>query len=66
MVFNIQPSHLQNELIALFPLKEEDFEDLYFVASDPLVWEQHPNKLRYQREVFQNFFKGALLSQGAF
>jgi RimJ/RimL family protein N-acetyltransferase len=66
MTLNWQPQHLQNELIALFPLKEEDFEDLYVVASDPLVWEQHPNKLRYQREVFQNFFEGALLSQGAF
>lgn len=66
MTLNWQPQHLQNELIALFPLREEDFEDLYTVASDPLVWEQHPNKWRYQREVFQNFFEGALLSQGAF
>ena len=66
MTLNWQPQHLQNELIALFPLQEEDFEELYTVASDPLVWEQHPNKLRYQREVFQNFFEGALLSRGAF
>ena len=66
MTLNWQPQHLQNELIALFPLQEEDFEELYTVASDPLVWEQHPNKWRYQREVFQNFFEGALLSQGAF
>jgi RimJ/RimL family protein N-acetyltransferase len=66
MTLNWQPQHLQNELIALFPLQEEDFEELYAVASDPLVWEQHPNKLRYQREVFQNFFEGALLSRGAF
>ena len=66
MTLNWQPQHLQNELVALFPLREEDFEDLYTVASDPLVWEQHPNKLRYQREVFQNFFEGAMLSQGAF
>jgi RimJ/RimL family protein N-acetyltransferase len=66
MTLNWQPQHLQNELIALFPLQEEDFEDLYAVASDPLVWEQHPNKLRYQRDIFQNFFEGALLSRGAF
>lgn len=66
MTLNWQPQHLQNELIALFPLQEDDFEELYAVASDPLVWEQHPNKLRYQREVFQNFFEGALLSRGAF
>lgn len=66
MKFNLQPEHLKNELIYLIPLKEGDFEQLYAVASDPLVWEQHPNKLRYQREVFQNFFEGAIESKGAF
>ena len=64
-MFNPQPT-LQNEFVKLVPLKEEDFEILYKVASDPLIWEQHPNKNRYQREVFQNFFKGALESKGAF
>lgn len=62
---HLQPT-LQNETIKIIPLKEEDFEKLYAVASDPLVWEQHPNKNRYQREVFQNFFKGAMESKGAF
>lgn len=66
MTFDLQPKHLQNELIKLVPLHENDFEELYEVASDPLVWEQHPNKLRYQREVFQNFFQGAIESKGAF
>jgi len=49
----------------LRPLKQEDFEILYAVASDPLVWEQHPNKDRYKREVFEIFFKGAMESKGA-
>ena len=66
MNFTIQPTQLQNQLIQLIPLKETDFEELYSVASDPLVWEQHPNKLRYQRDVFQNYFEGALQSKGAF
>jgi N-acetyltransferase len=66
MKFNLQPQHLKTDLIELLPLQEDDFEALYAVASDPLVWEQHPNKLRYQREVFQNFFEGAMQSQGAF
>nr|WP_294775195.1 GNAT family N-acetyltransferase [uncultured Flavobacterium sp.] len=65
-MFDWQPYNLENELIKLTPLEETDFEALYEVASDPLVWEQHPNKLRYQREVFQNFFEGALISKGAF
>jgi RimJ/RimL family protein N-acetyltransferase len=62
---NIQPL-LENEQVKLIPLKEEDFEALYEVASDPLVWEQHPNNDRWQREVFRNFFEGALASKGAF
>jgi RimJ/RimL family protein N-acetyltransferase len=66
MRFNIQPSHLQNELITLIPLEEVDFEDLYEVASDRLIWEQHPNKHRYQKEVFLNYFEGALQSGGSF
>lgn len=62
---NLQPT-LKNDLITLFPLTENDFEELYNVASDPLIWEQHPNKDRYKREVFKNFFEGALQSGGAF
>lgn len=47
------------------PLAADDFEQLYAVASDPLVWEQHPNKTRYQKDVFRNFFEGAMQSKGA-
>ena len=57
---------LENENVQLIPLKKEHFEELYNIASDPKIWEQHPNKDRYQREVFKNFFEGAMLSQGAF
>ncbi len=63
--FNLQPT-LENEFIRIVPLKAEDFERLYAIASDPLIWEQHPNKDRYKREVFETFFKGAMESQGAF
>lgn len=66
MTFNIQPTHLQNQFVKLVPLQETDFEELYSVANDELLWEQHPNKLRYQKPVFQNFFEGAMQSQGAF
>ena len=62
---NIQPT-LENENVKLIPLNEIDFEEIFAVASDPLVWEQHPNKDRYKREVFENFFKGAMESGGAF
>jgi len=62
---NIQPI-LENENVQLVPLKNGDFEKLFQVASDPLIWEQHPNKDRYKREVFKIFFDGAMLSGGAF
>ncbi len=64
MNFELQPT-ITNELIKISPLKKEDFDDLYKVASDPLIWEQHPNKNRYQMEVFRNFFKGAIDSNGS-
>lgn len=66
MSFNLQPSHLKSQLLQVFPLQENHFEQLYSVASDELLWEQHPNKNRYKREVFQTFFEGAIQSKGAF
>lgn len=65
MNFSIQPI-LENDYVKLIPLKENDFEQLFSVASDPLVWEQHPNKDRYKRDVFERFFEGAIESGGAF
>jgi len=59
---NLQPTHLSNEKVSLRPLAAIDFDSLYAVANDPLIWEQHPNPDRYKREVFQNYFKGALES----
>jgi RimJ/RimL family protein N-acetyltransferase len=62
----LQPEALTNELVSLVPLKQEHFESLYEVACDPLIWEQHPAKNRYKREVFAEYFNGALKSGGAF
>jgi len=64
MSFDLQPS-LEDAWIKLRPLRSEDFESLYAAASDPLIWEQHPNRNRYQRDVFANYFKGAMESGGA-
>lgn len=50
----------------LVPLNADDFEALYQAASDPEIWAQHPNKNRYQKPVFQNFFDGAIQSGGAY
>ena len=65
MSFDLQP-HLKGELIDLRPLKPEDWDDLFAVASDPLIWEQHPESDRYKEDVFKVFFREALESGGAF
>ncbi|WP_142682881.1 GNAT family N-acetyltransferase [Chitinophaga polysaccharea] len=65
MKFSIQ-SILENEQVILYPLQEEDFETLYAVASDPRIWEQHPNRDRWKKDVFRTFFDGAIQSKGAF
>jgi RimJ/RimL family protein N-acetyltransferase len=64
MSFDLQPI-LNGELLGLRPLRPEDFHDLYAVARDPLIWEQHPITDRYKEEVFQGFFREALESGGA-
>ena len=63
---NLQPTHLRNDIVQLTPLQVGDLDRLYAVASDPLIWEQHPNPTRYQRPVFENYFNGAMESGGAF
>ena len=65
MPFDLQPN-LKSELITLRPLKAEDWDDLFAVASDALIWEQHPESDRYKEDVFRIFFQDALESGGAF
>lgn len=65
MSFDLQP-YLKGELIELRPLTSEDWDDLFAVGSDPLIWEQHPESDRYKEDVFKVFFREALESSGAF
>jgi len=65
MPFELQPV-LKGELMELRPLRSEDWDDLFAVASDPLIWQQHPENDRYTEDVFKIFFKDALDSAGAF
>jgi RimJ/RimL family protein N-acetyltransferase len=64
MPFERQPI-LEGALVRLRPLRPDDFADLYAVAADPLLWEQHPVRDRYKEEVFRGFFYEALQSGGA-
>lgn len=63
MSFDLQPT-LKGTLLELRPIRPEDFRALYSVASDPLIWDQHPEPDRYTEEVFRRFFRGALESGG--
>jgi len=63
--FDLRPN-LIGELIELRPLRPEDWNDLFAVASDPLIWEQHPESDRYKEEIFKVFFREALECRGAF
>jgi RimJ/RimL family protein N-acetyltransferase len=65
MAFELQPT-LTGALLELRPLRPEDFHDLYAVASDPAIWEQHPARDRYKEDVFEGFFREALETGGAF
>lgn len=64
MVFDLQPV-LSGDLVILRPLGADDFDSLYAVASDPLIWEQHPDKTRSQPAGFGIFFRDAMDSGGA-
>ena len=61
---DLQPS-LRGELLHLRPLRSDDFDALFAVAADPLIWEQHPARDRYQPDVFRAFFDEATASGGA-
>ncbi len=64
MSFDRQP-FLKGDLVALGPLRSEDYSDLYAVAVDPLLWEQHPNRERHKPRSFDLYFGEALASGGA-
>lgn len=63
-MFELQPT-LNGKLLKLRPLQLEDYDALYQAASDPMIWEQHPNSDRYKEEVFKGYFDSAIESGGA-
>ena len=63
-MFDAQPV-LGGGLVLLRPLRSDDYDLLYAVASDPLIWEQHPARTRHEAAVFREFFDESLASGGA-
>ena len=50
----------QTEHFFLELINPNDFDALYAAASDPLLWEQHPEADRWKRFKFQRFFDGGI------
>ncbi len=50
--------------VGVRPARESDREATSEAANDPLIWEQHSDRDRYTRPVFDRFFDGALACGG--
>jgi len=57
---------LEGDRLTLRPLRADDWDALYAVASDPQIWAVHPAHDRWQEPVFRAFFDDALASGSAF
>lgn len=56
---------LIGERLLLRPLRRDDWDALFTVASDPAIWAIHPQPNRWQEPVFREFFAAALDRGGA-
>ena len=62
---DLQPT-LIGERLTLRPLKAEDWDEMYAAASDPLIWEGHPARDRWQEPNFRKVFESGLAMRSAF
>jgi RimJ/RimL family protein N-acetyltransferase len=56
---------LEGDRLRLRPLRPDDWDALFAVASDRLIWDVHPQHDRWQEPVFRAFFADALEKGGA-
>ena len=61
---DLQPL-LEGPRLRLRPLRREDWDEMFAVASDPEIWAVHPERQRYEEPIFRLFFDGALASGAA-
>lgn len=61
---DLQPT-FTGETLELRPTRPEDWDALFAVASDPLIWAVHPAHDRWQEPVFRRYFDEALASRGS-
>lgn len=63
-MIDLQPT-LTSPAVTLRPLRADDWDALFGVASDPLIWALHPAHDRWREPVFRAFFTQALASGAA-
>lgn len=61
---DFQPT-LTGATLQLRPMRQDDLDALWLAASDPLIWVQHPEPTRWQREAFTRFFDSGIACGGA-
>jgi len=64
MAVDLQPT-LTGKLLQMRPLREDDWDAIYALARDPLIWEQHPDRERWREERFRVVFREGMESGGA-
>lgn len=62
--FDGQP-FLQGRQLDLRPMVPQDWEPLFAVAADPLIWALHPSSDRHNEPVFRKYFDDGLSCKGA-
>jgi RimJ/RimL family protein N-acetyltransferase len=60
---DLQPL-LVSDALVMRPLTPDDWEALYAVAADPLIWAVHPAHNRWQEAEFRTYFEQGLASGG--
>jgi RimJ/RimL family protein N-acetyltransferase len=63
-MIDLQP-HLVGELTDISPTRASDWEELYAVASDPVIWAIHPARNRHEEKEFREYFDTGMASGGA-
>jgi RimJ/RimL family protein N-acetyltransferase len=62
--FEFQPV-LKGDLVTMRPYSDRDWDQLLSVASDPLIWEQHPIHKTWSEGVFRLSIEDALSEHGS-
>ena len=56
-------NNFENDEISLIQAKRDDFDNLYSIASDNEIWEQHPENDRWKKNKFSIFFDNGISNE---